>query len=270
MIVDLSHRALLCVSGTDAKEFLHNQLSNDIANIPEKTIQLNAYCTHQGKVIALFRVFKIGERYYLDFPANLLDKVQQRLKMFVLNSAVIITDVSCEFKLFGFIDKTPNNDILGTIIAYTGNQSLLLVTSNDLPNFDLADLSFWQWENIRKMLPDIELTTSEKFIPQMLNLDIDEMGVNFKKGCYPGQEVVARLHYLGKAKRRLAIFKSTETIKVADELQIQASQSFKASGIVVLVAKVAEFFYCLATIEVVLINEDIYVNDIKLERFNNE
>lgn len=270
MIVNLSHRALLCVSGVDAKEFLHNQFSNDVANLSPHTAQINAYCTHQGRIIALFNVFLMGDHYYLDFPIDLLAKVQQRLAMFVLNSQVVINDVSQQFRRFGLIDEQIDH-LAGTIITYSNNQQLLLLEAKkETTDFDLDHIDYWYFENIKNKRADVYLQTSEKFIPQMLNLDIDELGVNFLKGCYPGQEVVARLHYLGKAKRRLAVFKSAEKIKIGDELCIQTSQSLKPSGIVVLVAKISNFFYCLATIEISLIDQEVYIGSYKLEQFNDQ
>lgn len=268
MIVNLSHRALLCISGEDAEDFLQKQLSNDITSLTELVVQLNAYCTHQGKIVALFYVFKIKANYYLSFPPDLLEKVKKRLAMFVLNARVKISDVSKNFSLLGLIDEKLSSN-LGKLITYHKNQQwLLLDKSIPLTKFNLDDIEAWQLINIKKKLPDVYLDTSEKFIPQMLNLDVDEIGVNFQKGCYPGQEIVARLHYLGKAKRRLATFKCDVAIKIGDILSIKASQSLKPSGVVVLVAKVANKFYCLATAEMTLINEDIYVNNNKLERFD--
>jgi folate-binding protein YgfZ len=82
-------------------------------------------------------------------------------------------------------------------------------------------------------IPEVFLSTSEKFVPQMLNLDIDEVGVNFSKGCYPGQEVVARLHYLGEAKRRLFAFKSESEIQIGDSLYCAPLRLRKQEGIVI-------------------------------------
>jgi folate-binding protein YgfZ len=88
----------------------------------------------------------------------------------------------------------------------------------------------WIKASIDSQIPEVYLTSSEKFVPQMLNLDINEVGVNFSKGCYPGQEVVARLHYLGEAKRRLFAFKSDSEMKVGDSLYCSSSKAAKARG----------------------------------------
>jgi len=110
-------------------------------------------------------------------------------------------------------------------------------------------------------------------IPQMLNLDINEVGVNFSKGCFPGQEVVARLHYLGKAKRRLFAFKSDSPLSIGDTLHCAESKSAKASGSVVSKVKFGANFYCLATLEVENKDNKITINNDKgptLVRIHNE
>ena len=114
----------------------------------------------------------------------------------------------------------------------------------------------------------------------MLNLDIDEAGVSFSKGCYPGQEVVARLHYLGEAKRRLFAFKSEHEIKVGDSLYCPSSKAakargsrYKGSGLVVNSVKLNSLFYCLATLDVDLLDSKITLNNEHgptLKKINNE
>jgi len=110
-------------------------------------------------------------------------------------------------------------------------------------------------------VPEVVLTTSEKFVPQLLNLDINEVGVSFSKGCYPGQEVVARLHYLGKSKRRMRQFEYEGKVNVGDELIVDGSKSAKASGLVVRQVKLAGKSLCLATVEVAHEDEKITLND---------
>ena len=117
-------------------------------------------------------------------------------------------------------------------------------------------------------LPEIFSITSEKLVPQMLNLDIDEFGVNFSKGCYPGQEVVARLHYLGSAKRRLFAFELDSDVNVGDSLYCASSKSakargarYKSSGIVIFRIKYNSKFYFLATLEVELKDAKITLNN---------
>ncbi len=220
----MKDRITLKISGTDAQSFLQGQLSNDITAIGENEWQLNAYCQHQGKVIALFWVTKNKDGFYLNFPDSLQDKVQKRLNMFVLMANVEIKQAT--------LNANPPIDVMRH--------------------------------------PEVYLITSEKFVPQELNLDIDEIGVSFSKGCYHGQEVVARLHYLGKSKRRMRLFECEQALNVGDKLLAPSSKSAKASGIVLRCVKSAGKLRYLATIEVKYQNSEITCNDAKLTRIKND
>ncbi len=230
---DMKNRTTLKINGTDAQGFLQGQLSNDIDKIKQGEWQLNAYCQHQGKIIALFWVTKDGADFYLNFPSCLKEKVLQRLNMFVLMADVDISK------------------------AKLGDKACVLLTHK---------------RDFQQEYAEVYLQTSEKFLPQDLNLDIDEVGVNFSKGCYPGQEVVARLHYLGKPKRRMRLFKCKKRVEVGDELVVSVSKSMKASGQVVRCVKSADKSLCLATIEVAHENAKITlkdVNGVQLTRVRN-
>jgi tRNA-modifying protein YgfZ len=275
MFCNLKDRALLKISGSDSESFLHNQLSNDILNINSSLVQINAYCQHQGKILALFWVVKKDDFFMISFPNDLLDVIMHRLKMFVIMSDVIIEDVSEIFYQIGLIHEK-NADAF--VINY--DLSLLILDSVDSIQDLLSETQVWDLACINSLLPDVYSATSEKLVPQMLNLDINEIGVNFSKGCYPGQEVVARLHYLGSAKRRLFSFRSNQEMLVGDSLYCASSKSalargdrYKGSGIVVSKVKYNSLFYCLATLDVDLINEEITLNNEdgpKLEKINDE
>jgi folate-binding protein YgfZ len=163
-------QSVLKISGVDAQHFLQNQLSNDIEKT-SKTMQLNAYCQHQGRVIATLWVIKDAQDFYLIMADDLREVVLKRLQMFALNAAVMIEKSHQDF-------QTPS-------------------------------------------YPSVCLASSEKFIIQDLNLDINEVGVSFTKGCYPGQEVVARVHYLGKPKKRLYQFECDFEPEPLDELHLE-------------------------------------------------
>lgn len=266
MIVNLSkdssgiNFSLLRVSGVDAQDFLHKQFSNDILNLVQGQAQINAYCSHKGRVIALFRVFLLKDVHYLMLPTDLAEKTIKRLKMFVLNAKVVIEEAQ-ELLILGFLDEPVTQD-LGHNITYNTRQSLAIIPNNqDISSLNIAPQQFWLQASIEQNQPEVTLATSEVFVPQMLNLDLNEVnGVNFQKGCYPGQEIVARLHYLGKAKRRLVQLHSTDnTLKIGDKLLIKKSESLKESGRIVLVATNNDTtsIICLATIEVALKLEKI-------------
>jgi len=250
MITQLNDRALLKLSGSDTQTFLQGQLSNDIDVLKEGVVQLNAYCQHQGKITALLWVMKMADDYYLSFPSDLKDVVVQKLTMFKMMSDVAITDITNKVAQLGVI-----NEVVDGAYKLNDVQSVILTESVD--EFESADEMLWQKACIDNEVPEVKLTTIEKFVPQMLNLDVNEVGVSFTKGCYPGQEVVARLHYLGKAKRRMYQFECSEELIVGDELFVSSSKSAKASGIVVRRVKLAAKSICLATVEVELKDSEI-------------
>ena len=271
----LSQRSLLKISGSDAEIFLQNQLSNDIEKLENLKIQFNAYCQHQGKIIALVWVMRSNGCFLLSCPEDLAEKVMTRLQMFIIMSDVVIEDVSEQYIQIGLINESHSN-------AYSINKILsLLIVSSRETNKEINDNNHeWEKAFIDFQIPEVVLSTSEKFVPQMLNLDIDELGVSFSKGCYPGQEVVARLHYLGQAKRRLFSFQSESEMEVGDNLYCASSKAakargerYKGSGIVVSKVKYNSLFYCLATLDTDVIDKKITLNNEHgsiLEILNNE
>ncbi len=243
MITQINNRTLLKLSGSDTQTFLQGQLSNDINALVDGIVQINAYCQHQGKIIALLWVMKQDDDFYLSLPNDLSEIVTKRLTMFKMMSEVTITDVTDQLIQLGVIGEQLDN-----AFKLNNQQSVVLIES--LGSIELANESEWEMACINNNVPEVVLATSEKFVPQLLNLDIDELGVNFSKGCYPGQEVVARLHYLGKSKRRMRQFECEGEINLGDELIAEGSKSAKASGVVVRQVNINEKSYCLATIEI--------------------
>ena len=263
MFVHLKNRALLRVSGADAETFLQGQLSNDISKLDALSVQLNAYCQHQGKILALFWVMRHEDSFLLSFPSDLLEAIKSRLQMFVIMSDVVIEDITKEHIQVGSIDEVNKKAFI-----INAKLSLIITKKQDINQFNMGSIEDWGMACIDLALPEIYLMTSEKLVPQMLNLDIDEIGVNFSKGCYPGQEVVARLHYLGSAKRRLFAFESGSEINIGDPLYCSSSKSakdrgarYKGSGMVVFRIKYNSKFYCLATLEVELKDEAVTLNN---------
>ena len=275
MRIPLNNRSLLKISGKDSEEFIQNQFTNDIGKLDYTKVQINAYCQHQGKIIALFWVIRMDDDLLLSFPIDLIEKIESRLKMFVIMSDVIIENVTSLYNQIGLINESNQS-------AFWINDKLALLIEDSSAETDkLAENELsWNKACFDSCLPEIYNKTSEKLVPQMLNLDINEIGVNFSKGCYPGQEVVARLHYLGSAKRRLFSFQSDQEMQVGDSLYCASSKTalargdrYKGSGIVVSKVKYNSLFYCLATLDVDLINEEITLNNEhgpKLEKINDE
>ena len=253
MIVQLNNRVLLKLTGKDVQTFLQGQFSNDIDALEEGVVQVNAYCQHQGKIIALIWMMKQAEDFYLSFPDDLKTIVVQKLTMFKMMSAVEIIDVSDKIIQLGVIDGSFEG-----AFRLNEQQSVALIESVD--GVELSNESEWESACIANNIAEVTLATSEKFVPQLLNLDINEVGVSFNKGCYPGQEVVARLHYLGKSKRRMRQFECEGEVDVGDELVVVGSKSAKASGIVVRRVKLGAKSSFLATVEVAYEDDKITLN----------
>jgi len=253
MKVNLSDRGLIKVHGKDVHNFLQSQFSNDISKIVSWRVQVNAYCQHQGKIIALVWVFKDDDAYYLSVPRDLVEILLLKLNLFKLSAEVYFEDISLKINQYGLINESDSQ-------AYVLSDNLsLLLSQKTLPTN--ADINDWEKECIEGKLPEVNIVSTEKYIPQDLNLDIGELGVSFSKGCYPGQEVIARLHYLGKPKRRLYNFSSKFNVKVGDTLNIADSRSLKSSGNVIRVAEIGNLCQFLGTFEVNHTKEKIYLNN---------
>jgi folate-binding protein YgfZ len=209
---------------------------------------------------------KKTDDFYLSFPSDLAEIVTKRLTMFKMMSAVEITDMSDKFIQLGVVGESFDGSF-----KLNDQQSVALVENVD--GVELDNDSEWALACIANSVAEVELKTSEKFVPQLLNLDIDEVGVNFTKGCYPGQEVVARLHYLGKSKRRMRQFECEGEVNVGDELLVAGSKSAKASGIVVRRVQLGDKSSFLATVEVDFEDATITLNNadgIQLTRIKND
>ncbi len=235
LLCNSSERGLIKVNGDDAESFLQNQLTNDIRNVTESTYQASAWCSPKGRIIANFQIFKKGQDFYLALSADLIPHVIKKLRMYVMMSKVVIEDMSDCIVQFSFAGKKANSVMAETLgisidvdadVIQKDNSTLLCSTvngNNDFSRFDVycdnidQAQSIWsaladkatpvsanglRYLNIISGQPEITQESTEAWIPQMVNY-IHINGVDFKKGCYPGQEVVARLNYLGKTKRRM-------------------------------------------------------------------
>jgi folate-binding protein YgfZ len=231
VFADLGHLGIISVHGKDAAGFLQGQFSNDVQQVDEGHSQLSAYCTPKGRILGLFRLFRRGETYYLRLPLDTIDAVLERLRRYVLRAEVTLEDATDNFIRIGVTGKEAAEE-LSTVIDGLPQQAGAAVQTRDLavlrvpgvhPRFEVYALSYhaarnlwdtlnvrgapvglaaWQLTEIQAGLPNVYASTAELFIPQMLNLQLID-GVNFRKGCYPGQEIVARTQYLGALKRRM-------------------------------------------------------------------
>jgi tRNA-modifying protein YgfZ len=196
-VAPLSHNALLSVTGDDATAFLHGQFTNDVQALDVGHAQWNGWCSPKGRLLATFVLLKRAEGYLLMLPAELAAPIAKRLSMFVLRSKVKVAEVTREHAMFGAVHR----DLPGAL--QVGDRISVLVVDKDFHvpvNGTEAD---WDHALIDAGIPVILAATQDAFVPQMVNFELVG-GVSFRKGCYPGQEIVARTQYRGILKRRMA------------------------------------------------------------------
>lgn len=207
----LENYGVLKVAGLDAKKFLQGQLTCDLEKITDQTSTLAAHCNPQGRVISLFYLCYFQEAYYLIMPSSLIPLTIVALKKYAVFSKVTINDASALWNIIGVVNI--KNEFSAKIINISSekiNRHLVMVDHAEAEKFclQLADHykhiphPDWHLLDIFNLKPTIYPETSAKFLPQELNL-IHLGAVSFDKGCYTGQEIIARLHYRGKLKKRL-------------------------------------------------------------------
>jgi hypothetical protein len=253
IICDLSHLDLLELSGDDAVTFLQGQVTNDAKLLSDKNAHYSGYCSPKGRLLALFFAFAQNNKIYLQLNHKLAEPVAKRLKMYVMRSKVVINNISDNTVKIGL----SGNDICSLLSPYfpqipqqafevsQSEHGTLIRLPGNTPRFELIGSTeqaktiwqalkaeckqvgkpSWEWLEIQAGIPDVYVNTQEEFVPQMLNLDA--LGaINFKKGCYTGQEIVARTHYLGKVKRRtqLAHAITSTPPQAGDDIKNQANE----------------------------------------------
>ena len=236
----LTHLGVIAVSGADAEDFLHNQLTNDVLGLDESTVRMAGYCSPKGRLLATLLIWKTGDQILMALPRASLPSVMKRLSMFVLRAKVVLKDVSDELVLIAGV--TPTVDFVPPMpwmkIAKDEGALFRVPDALELQRFiwagpvsaacllwprlaaqlPLASASLWRWSEIMAGLPQVVPATSEQFVPQMINYELIG-GVNFRKGCYPGQEIVARSQYLGKLKRR-TLLAYTDDLSAAAGMEV--------------------------------------------------
>jgi folate-binding protein YgfZ len=259
---DLSHFGLIRVEGEDSETFLQGQLTNDMREVTEEHSNLAGWCSAKGRMLVNFRCFRRADAYYLQTPQENLEPVLKRLGMYILMAKVTLTDASDELMRLGLTGTCATSllhsrfsqlPVEANRVEHQDHLTLIRLPGTT-PRFELlgpAEIlipfwqeaqsqavprneDFWALQEIRAGLPTIYPATSEAFVPQMTNMQLVD-GVSFTKGCYTGQEVVARMQYLGKLKRRMYLAHvSTDTSpRPGEELFSHGSTSGQGTGKVV-------------------------------------
>ena len=217
-VCELPDRGLLRIEGEDAASFLHGQFTCDVNGLSPAHSRYGGYCTPKGRLLATFLLIRDPAGFYMQAPYALCESLRKRLSMYVLRARVKITDVSGNIRTYGARGPASANSlglsplptaaheavVSGSTIAVRLPVDRLLIITDAGTNLSgaTADPALWTALDIEAGIANIQPETQEQFVPQMANLDLIG-GVSFNKGCYPGQEIVARMHYLGKLKERM-------------------------------------------------------------------
>ena len=243
VLCDLSQFGILSVSGEDAPSFLQNMLSSDVREVSVQQAQMSSLNTAKGRMLATVLIWKCDTNFYLQLPQSLCSTIIKRLSMYVLRSKVKIEEVSDRVVCMGLsgegaitlleqrFGSFPQSSFAVeqhdnvSVICMDKQRYLICTTPQVAPalwqnlaaKVRVVGSCCWDWLNIRNGIPIVTLATQEQFVPQMANLELIG-GVSFKKGCYPGQEIVARIQYLGKSKRRMYLAHIEGDAQAGDQL----------------------------------------------------
>ncbi len=241
LAVSLPHWGVIRAVGADAASFLHGQLTQDVETLGRAQARLAGYCSPKGRLLASFVIWKPSDdEVLLACHASVLSATLKRLSMFVLRAQCKLSDASSDLALIGVSGDAARHatqglpvwgrredahdtwirlpDVAGTARAWQ------VMKSPAPPVADRLALDTWQRLEVDSGIVTIEAATVDQFVPQMLNFELIG-AVNFQKGCYPGQEVVARSQYRGTTKRRTFLFSTEAPIAVGQEVFHSADPS---------------------------------------------
>jgi len=246
--VPLSHLGLLRARGADAAKFLHGQLTSDFSLLGSSQVRLAGFCSAKGRLQASFIAWKAGpEEVLLACAASVLPATLKRLSMFVLRAQCKLTDATAEVRLTGFVGPSAralmDDAAPWTLVHRDAATVMRLPDAAGLARCIVAApaeaavasapplaLDTWRWLEVQSGVATIEAATVDQFVPQMLNLELVG-GVDFQKGCYPGQEIVARSQYRGTLKRRMFLF-DVDAIAAPGQEVFHSSDPAQPAGMV--------------------------------------
>ncbi len=295
IICDLSPFSVLVIAGDDATSFMQGQFTNDVYAVNEENSQLSAICNNKGRMIANFRLFKHQQNYFLSLKSDLVEQSIRHLQHYILRAHVAIQDVSEQLIHIG-ISGDHATELLSPFIkninpeidsvSFNENYIVIRVASLDSikkPRYEIfcsfehattlwqkvseqaevVNSSSWDYLNIQAGIPFIDANSSEEFVPQMANMELIN-GVSFTKGCFTGQEIIARMHYLGKLKKRCYKINIDTNIKpeTGDKLFAENARAGQNTGAIVSVEKNPESGYdALAVIQIADSESKLLLND---------
>ena len=280
-VIPCTQESVICFEGTDVESFLQSQFTCDINNLKDNEFLFGAYCNPKGRVLATFRLFIINGVIYMVCHHSIVTSLLDRLKMFVMRAdvafrirsdlAVICLNVNSELGRFPVTtwcqagpawpkecyDESKSTQPVQLIVVPVSNAIDIIKESEG--EIRLLDSDYWNLLQIRHGVASITASTSDLFTPQNLNLDLIS-GVSFTKGCYPGQEIVARLRYLGRVKQRLlrGRFQDECEVRVGQSVTLADRTDSKAGVIVNASALEGVTTECLLSVHGFLEAENIF------------
>lgn len=271
----IDNHSLLLVKGPDARKFLQGQVTCDIdelsikndGNTTQLQSTLGAHCTHKGRIVFSFRAIALDEETIaLNIPSEMIDIATTALQKYIVFSKAEIINAHKEYQLIG-IHSDHASDTIHTITGMTSLPTIpnTAISSEDglvlclehnryelwlnatqaaryqtqLKSFTFENSQHWDFKNINSGLAEIRQTTSGLFTPHAINFQDTASAVSFQKGCYTGQEVVARMHYLGKLKRQMFLFEISSSVEstIAAGDPVYTTEKTQSIGDIVLVAQ---------------------------------
>ncbi|MCF6251559.1 MAG: folate-binding protein [Methylococcaceae bacterium] len=251
-ITAIAHLSIISISGKDASQFLQGQLSCNINKLTDSTSFFTAFSNAKGRTISSLLVLKQAENYILILPEELIEKVINKLRMYILRSEVKIKNITDELAIIGVTTnqdllpiqpetnfsinnsseitiKFPSKDNRFLIVSPVSQAKALWTQLTQNNNLTICNSTSWRYQDISAGIPWLTEATSEQYIPQMLNID-KLGGISFNKGCFTGQEIIARTHYLGKAKRALFLAECNSTALLDNDIQIIKDNNEQSTG----------------------------------------
>ena len=250
-ICELSELDVLCVTGSDAEKFLQSQLTSDVNKLDNLSWQRSCWCSPEGRVLSIIRLIRhTRTHYWLIVPSIESTKIANRLTRFVLRANVKITTLNAnDYRVIGTIgqeifESLPQLATTSSDDFISSGAGLFWLTESSRPKRAIAigpnktvhtvfeeltkiavqtNYDSWAHADILAGVPEIKGELVEQFLPQMLNLDLTG-SIDFEKGCYPGQEIIARTKYLGRIKRRTMRVYSKSKLKPSDTITSHESK----------------------------------------------
>lgn len=275
VVVPLTDFGLIRASGEDAATFLHNLMTNDVASLPGDGVRFAGLCSAKGRLLATLTLWHDGADFLLALSADLQAAILKKLSMYVLRSKVKLSDAGDERVLIGLAGPSAPSAIRdlgatvpathrataltgGQVLGLTQDRFILALTASAardawprlLAQAQPAGTAAWRWLEITAGQPRVVAATQEAFVPQMANMEVPAVaGVSFTKGCYPGQEVVARTQYLGKVKRRMYRAQLPQPLPPGTDVFTPESQGQHCGALVTVAPSPAGGYECLLVVQ---------------------